>query len=113
MEFEKNKGSKRQSLSHQRDEKEIEERMDKFYTLLVKIKDMKGLRRHGSENNKRVKPVLEAVWQPTFSLEDFDRVEGEEKGKGKGKGKAKETMNMEKVPVMEHQNVQERRNGMA
>lgn len=96
MEFEKNKRSKRQSvreetMSNQREEMELEEKMDKFYKLLVKIKDMKGLQRH-------VKPVLEPVWQPTFSLEDFDRVEGDEREREE-KGKVKEKLNMERHEV--------------
>jgi NPR1 interacting len=63
----------------ERDEEELEENMDKFYTLLGRIKTMKKLWRHGTES-KRMKPVLEPVWQPTFSLEDFVGVGGEVRG---------------------------------
>jgi NPR1 interacting len=117
MEFEKNKRSKGQSLPiwpfsctqlqapqqtqtasawreetwpQKRDGKELEERMDKFFTLMERIKTMKILWRDGTEN-KRVEPVSGPVWQPTFCLEDFVGVDGELREREK-KGREEQRM---------------------
>lgn len=136
MEFEKNKRSKRQSLPlspisriqlqapqlltqttpawrdqetrcQERDERELEERMGEFYMLMGKIKAMEGLWRHGSEN-KRVEPVLQpAVWQPTFSIEDFDGVDQGEVREREEKGIERERSEEMERPVLKGENKRE------